>query len=175
LSIIQLRGAVALATFFASGLGAQSVNGVGRRSAHGALPQRRDPDWPRQSILFNPPVVFTALLDRNLIYAAGFNSARHINPKEPVMKILAVSLAGALALSSTFAFAQAGSSTGATVPEKSGTASNVQGGVAGTTTDGKTTSTAGAAKTRSGTNRRAAKGTAAGSRIEIKAGGTLNK
>jgi hypothetical protein len=57
------------------------------------------------------------------------------------MKIKTVLLAGAFALSSTFALAQAGSGSGAAVPEKSGAAVNGGSGVVGTTTDGKTTPT----------------------------------
>ena len=57
------------------------------------------------------------------------------------MKIKTLALAGALALSSTMAFAQGGgaASSGAAMPESSGPATNGQGDVVGNTTDGKTT------------------------------------
>ena len=57
------------------------------------------------------------------------------------MKIKTIALATAFALTSTFALAQAGGASGAgsTVPEKSGTAVNGQGGVVGSTTNGTTT------------------------------------
>ena len=55
------------------------------------------------------------------------------------MKLSTIALAGALALSSTAAFAQAGVGSGAMVPETSGTAVNGGGGVVGTTTNGQTT------------------------------------
>lgn len=47
------------------------------------------------------------------------------------MKLATIALAGALAMSSTLALAQmgGGNGEGATVPEKSGTATNAQGGV----------------------------------------------
>jgi hypothetical protein len=56
------------------------------------------------------------------------------------MNFKTIALATAFALSSTFALAQAGGAggAGAEVPEKSGTATNAQGGVVGTTTNGAT-------------------------------------
>ena len=50
------------------------------------------------------------------------------------MNFKTIALATAFALSSTFALAQAGGA-GAEVPEKSGAATNAQGGVVGTTTN----------------------------------------
>lgn len=60
------------------------------------------------------------------------------------MKLKTIALASAFALSSTFALAQAGGAngSGATLPENSGTATNAQGGVVGTTTNGVTTGSA---------------------------------
>ena len=53
----------------------------------------------------------------------------------------AIPLAVVISLSSTLAFAQAGSGSGATVPEKSGAAVNGGSGVVGTTNNGLTTGT----------------------------------
>ena len=49
------------------------------------------------------------------------------------MKLLTMALAGALAMSSSFAFAQmgGGNGEGATLPERSGAATNAQGGIVG--------------------------------------------
>jgi hypothetical protein len=49
------------------------------------------------------------------------------------MKLTTIALATAFALSSTFALAQAGTGSGATVPEKSGASVNGGGGVVGET------------------------------------------
>ena len=49
------------------------------------------------------------------------------------MKITTIALTTALALSSTFALAQAGAGSGSTLPEKSGAAVNGGGGVVGET------------------------------------------
>jgi hypothetical protein len=55
------------------------------------------------------------------------------NPGRIAMKLSTIALAGALAMSSTFALAQAGGAngSGATIPENSGTATNAQGGAVG--------------------------------------------
>ena len=57
------------------------------------------------------------------------------------MRLTKIALAAAFALSSTMAFAQGGgaAANGAAIPENSGPATNAQGGVVGTTTDGKST------------------------------------
>jgi hypothetical protein len=54
-----------------------------------------------------------------------------VNNQENEMKLTTIALAGALALSSTLAFAQmgGGNGEGATLPERSGAAVNAQGGV----------------------------------------------
>jgi hypothetical protein len=59
------------------------------------------------------------------------------------MNLKTIALTTAFALSSTFALAQAGGAggAGAEVPETSGIATNAQGGVIGTTTNGVTTGT----------------------------------
>jgi hypothetical protein len=56
------------------------------------------------------------------------------------MKLRTITLAGALALSSTLAFAQGGgnAAAGAALPESSGAATNTQGGAIGNTTGGNT-------------------------------------
>ena len=59
------------------------------------------------------------------------------------MKIETIGLAATLALTSTFAFAQAATGSGAVVPEKPGTAMNRASGAVGTTTNGVTTGRAG--------------------------------
>jgi hypothetical protein len=56
------------------------------------------------------------------------------NKEETTMKLSTLALAGALAMSSTFALAQAGGANGAgaaAIPENSGTATNAQGGAVG--------------------------------------------
>jgi hypothetical protein len=55
------------------------------------------------------------------------------------MQIRTLAIAGAFALSSTLAFAQAGAGSGATVPEKSGTAVNGGGAAVGTSNGNMTT------------------------------------
>jgi hypothetical protein len=64
-----------------------------------------------------------------------------LTDEETIMKLKTIALAGALALSSTLAFAQGGgnAASSAAMPENSGAATNAQGGVVGNTTDGKTT------------------------------------
>jgi hypothetical protein len=55
-----------------------------------------------------------------------------LNQEETIMKLKTIALAGVLALTSTFALAQSGgANSGAAVSEKSGTATNPQGGAVG--------------------------------------------
>jgi hypothetical protein len=55
-----------------------------------------------------------------------------MNLEETTVKLSTIALAGALAMSSTFAFAQAsGANSGAAVPETSGAAVNAQGNTVG--------------------------------------------
>jgi hypothetical protein len=71
--------------------------------------------------------------------SGDFHGGAYPMRKRP-MKLKTIALAGALALSSTLAFAQGGgaASSGAATPENSGAATNAQGGVVGNTTNGKT-------------------------------------
>jgi hypothetical protein len=60
------------------------------------------------------------------------------NPEENIMKTETLVLAAAFALSGTLAFAQAGTGSGATVPEKPGVVVNDGGAVVGTTNEAAT-------------------------------------